>query len=350
MQNPGQDAAAEPGFLTVAPEDFDVASRPGLREQLDDTYRKFRAVQAASQGGLEDESALSPRGRCPSCEAPVGRAQVLFVKNGIVHGRCTSCDLVYTTSTLDEENDAAQYEATEFMRAYAELKLNPLYTNLDRMKAAYYLQEALPLTGSTEAAVLDIGASTGSVMNAATALGLAAFGIEPDTTVTASLGENFPDRFVTGFFPQDLPPDWPRFDIITLLDVLEHVREPVEFLRQIAPHLSSRGVLAVQVPNHQSLFIQLQGMANSNYCVGHWQHFTAQTLEGVVRRAGYELIRVSTVISELDRIRAFADDEIAAATARLTGKAVIPASPHELWSLGLGYKLFALLRVAGPPR
>lgn len=329
--------------------DFDVASQPGLRAELAAIYSRFRSIQAASQAILQDVQTgpLDPRTACPGCGVPVSTATPLFTKHGVTHQACTACGLVYTAQTLADSADAAQYDDTPFMQAYAELKRHPLYARLEHAKATYLLQQ-VQLQRPALQTVLDIGASTGGMLAAASDLGLAAYGVEPDRALARYLHDRHGERCVTGYFPQDIPPHWPRFDLITLLDVLEHMVKPVAFLQQVARHLAPGGVLLVQVPNYHSLLVQLEGAANSNFCVGHWQHFSPRTLPAVLARAGFDCLGTGTCISEFDRVQAFPDAQIRATLQPLVAPADVelPQCPDDLYAHGLGYKLYGLFNPA----
>jgi 2-polyprenyl-3-methyl-5-hydroxy-6-metoxy-1,4-benzoquinol methylase len=248
---------------------------------------------------------------------------------------------VYTQTTLTESADAAQYAESEFMRAYVELKRHPLYAKLETGKARYLLQRAQAHRRGLHT-VLDIGASTGAVMAASGLQGLNGYGVEPDRAMAEPLGRLHPQRFVNGYFPQDLPAAWPQFDLITLLDVLEHMVEPVSFLQSVKSSLAPEGLLLIQVPNFNSLLVQLDGPVNSNFCVGHWQHFTAETLSDVLARAGFRAVEIGNCISELDRIQAFPAEKVRATTERLLGVAKTVETPAQLYEYGLGYKLYGL--------
>ncbi|HWL44713.1 MAG TPA: methyltransferase domain-containing protein [Ilumatobacter sp.] len=326
----------------ISVDDFDVAVLPGMRERLADVYREFRSVQAASQTALTEPGLVAARPACPCCARPATDAVELFTKNDVAHVRCPGCQLVYTATVLVETADADQYADSAFMRAYVELKRHPVYARLEGDKARYLLDRAAAHTSVHN--VLDIGASTGATMAAAVAAGFEAYGIEPDLAMAGPLGAEHRDRFATGYFPDDLPAGWPRFDVITLLDVLEHMPDPVGFAASIRPALTDRGLLLVQVPNFDSLLVQLDGPANSTFCVGHWQHFTATTLTTVLARAGFAPVELGNCISELDRIRAYPDDAVRATTGRLCGAAFVPESPDELYRHGLGYKLYGVFQ------
>lgn len=322
--------------------DFDVGTQPGLRDRLAEIYQEFRTVQASSQHALTLPGVTELRPHCPNCRAAISNSQTLFVKNEIPHARCEQCHLVYTHVTLSTDQDAAQYDDSDFMRAYAKLKRHPLYAQLEIAKAGYLLQRAGQLLKINEGNLLDIGASTGAVMAAASDEGYVSYGIEPDGAMAEILAAQYPSRFVTGYFPQDLPAEWPSFHLITLFDVLEHMLDPIAFLQAIRPVISKGGLLLIQVPNLNSLLVQLQGIENSNFCIGHWQHFTEETLICLMRNAGYRCVESGTCISEIDRILGYPNEVINNSVQKLLGRIVPIAKAEDLYGHGLGYKLYGM--------
>jgi SAM-dependent methyltransferase len=73
------------------------------------------------------------------------------------------------------------------------------------------------------------------------------------------------------------------FDAITLLHVLEHVPNPVGFLKRIAASLNSGGLVVVEVPDFQHSPFDL---AVADHCT----HFSLDTLVAVFEAAGLEII------------------------------------------------------------
>jgi SAM-dependent methyltransferase len=91
--------------------------------------------------------------------------------------------------------------------------------------------------------------------------------------------------------------DWPdgRFDAVYAQDVLEHLQRPLEELRALARLLRSGGVLYVHVPNYASLTIRL-GVSRFAYNepLGHLNYFTPGTLAAMLRRAGFDRVRLGS--------------------------------------------------------
>jgi 2-polyprenyl-3-methyl-5-hydroxy-6-metoxy-1,4-benzoquinol methylase len=82
------------------------------------------------------------------------------------------------------------------------------------------------------------------------------------------------------------PPE--SFDVVTLMDVIEHVPEPVELMREIYRILRPGGVVFIVTPNFASFFIWLYGP--KAYAVWPDQHviyFQPSTMTKLLRGVGF---------------------------------------------------------------
>ena len=79
------------------------------------------------------------------------------------------------------------------------------------------------------------------------------------------------------------------YDIVTMWHVLEHVSNPVEFLKWASELTSPEGVVCVEVPNVQDELMQLSpAFRDRNYMIEHISYFSRHTLETVARKAAPE--------------------------------------------------------------
>lgn len=87
-----------------------------------------------------------------------------------------------------------------------------------------------------------------------------------------------------------------RFDVVTLLNVLEHLREPAQVLQQIRQELlNPGGVLILDVPNE---FNDFQVVADAEYGLGQWwlcppnhiNYFDVDSLQSLVKSCGYHVM------------------------------------------------------------
>ncbi len=83
-----------------------------------------------------------------------------------------------------------------------------------------------------------------------------------------------------------LTPDW-----ITLLDVLEHVPHPEPLLRALVSSCRSSTELVMTVPAHPFLFSEW------DVRLGHVQRYTRQSLEKLLGRCGFRVLRMSHLLA-----------------------------------------------------
>jgi SAM-dependent methyltransferase len=336
---------------------FDAGLIPGMRARLAEGYARFRAAEARAIAQAAPPEVGGTLGRyrkrdCPGCGAPPPAASLL-TRHGIDLVVCPGCGLTYTRQVMEESADAARYEASDLDIEAMRLRSSGPYLELETARARYYL-DRLEAGAGARGALLDIGCGTGTTLVEAKARGWQVLGLEPGRAAVevarARLGGVGAAEVLQGYFPAHLPADRQRFDAICILDVLEHFVDPIGFLGLVKRHLSPAGRLFVQVPNWDSLLVQLEGKASSVICTGHWSHFTPATLPAVLARAGFRMLHLETVVSEIDRIARFPAAERDATLARLRpGSAGLawpddcgPRSAALLHELGLGYKLIGV--------
>lgn len=125
-------------------------------------------------------------------------------------------------------------------------------------------------------------------------------------TVTASAGIE-PERRLADFHQaqglrtyaslQAMTPT-EKFDIITMFHVLEHLRDPLPVLRDIARHLAPGGRLIVEVPNADDALLTLYGcqaFSEFTYWSCHLFLYNRATLTELLRQAGYRPEKVEQV-------------------------------------------------------
>jgi 2-polyprenyl-3-methyl-5-hydroxy-6-metoxy-1,4-benzoquinol methylase len=135
--------------------------------------------------------------------------------------------------------------------------------------------------------ILEIGSGTGYLLHRLQQLGATTLGVEPGAhgqTAAARFGV----EVIHDFFPS--PKVRAHFDLITFFAVLEHVENPVEFLRSLRPFLNNEAYLALAVPNCQPA---IETGDVSMLLHEHWSYFTAATLRNTIEAAGYEVVQLN---------------------------------------------------------
>ena len=99
-------------------------------------------------------------------------------------------------------------------------------------------------------AVLDVGCGSGNFLRCMSAKGFSAFGIEPSGSGSEYARDEHGVDIFHGMIEDYLTQHCNRrFDVVTMLNVLEHVIDPLGILLQLSKILASDGVLAIVVPD-----------------------------------------------------------------------------------------------------
>jgi SAM-dependent methyltransferase len=160
--------------------------------------------------------------------------------------RCQQCDLLMRHPLLPAEEYLALY-APSAGDHWTQSALRP-----EQLRICEHLAQLLPSGGS----VLDVGCSSGDLLDA---LGpdFQKFGIEPSADArqrAEALGIQVVCEAV-----EQLQASALRFDVITAVDVIEHVPDPLAFLRTLAKNLKPGGQIVVSTGNSQARAWRLIG-------------------------------------------------------------------------------------------
>lgn len=141
--------------------------------------------------------------------------------------------------------------------------------------------------------LLDVGAGVGELVAVASAQGFDAEGIEWSADLAREA--RAAGRDVRQVRVEDLE-DVERFDVVTMMDLLEHVPDPMGVLRRIHRALTPGGSLIVYTPNHAALVVlvaRLLSHAGKDFAVreifgrNHVAFFDDRTLGRALGDAGF---------------------------------------------------------------
>ena len=142
--------------------------------------------------------------------------------------------------------------------------------------------------------LLDIGCSNGNLLKSF-------HGLRPEWKLSgAELVDRWRDTVlalpgVEAFYSGPNPDDYEgKFDVISLSHLIEHIPDPVTFLKAVARHLTPHGRILLATPNLRQNPIDL-------IIADHCTHFDEDSFTHVARRAGLgiELLSTSMLPKEL---------------------------------------------------
>lgn len=144
--------------------------------------------------------------------------------------------------------------------------------------------------------ILDVGCSRGQFVRAAADLGYRAEGVEPAphiaaaaraTGLTVHQGLLEEQRFPEG-----------TFDALTLFEVVEHLRQPLELLRECRRVLRPGGILMLSTGNARSWTVAAMGARWDYFHIakdgGHVSFFNPASIRLLAARSGFDAQRIDT--------------------------------------------------------
>jgi len=138
--------------------------------------------------------------------------------------------------------------------------------------------------------LLDVGCSTGFFLRVAREAGWRVTGLEPSQWA-GGLARAEGLRVVEGTLEQRALGD-ERFDVVTLWDVIEHVRDPRGALRAAFELLRPGGVIALTTMDIESLVARLLGARWPHLMRMHLCYFARRHMRELAASAGFEQIHI----------------------------------------------------------
>lgn len=202
---------------------------------------------------------------------------------------CSRCGFMFTNPRFTQHAMELKYKAIEELGSVKKrLKARPIDKVAIRAEKNYRLfVVAAQLLNKAQnwKRILDYGGARGYMLTPFVKKGYDCFVLDY---------ENWEDKVEPGvsYIGQglsDLEDDEDRFDVILLLHTLEHMVDPVEFLREMTRFLSSEGVVIVEVP--LGCFNEYKHLADP---LTHVNFFSEESLALALKESGLNLVHIST--------------------------------------------------------
>ena len=218
-----------------------------------------------------------------------------FRESSANHWRCPQCGLECIAPQPDDPTLAGIYD-----KLYFSHYVNGIDSQVVRaMKRATYARQLsmLPSPASlvNQRRLLDCGAATGFLVELAKERGWDAFAIEisdfGSQRCASLLGQ---ERVFRGQVQEASFSDNPdgRFEVITMFDFIEHVRNPKDVLTWARNRLGPGGILLLTTPKVGGLSWRLMGRHWFHYVREHLWFFNGQSIRALLSESGFDTIDV----------------------------------------------------------
>lgn len=199
---------------------------------------------------------------------------------------CNACGLTYLWPRPDAQA-LDRFYAEEYRALYDTTTVAERHQE-DLAEAQLRIERLGPLLPES-GRLLKIGSGSCAFLRSAAGRVAEAVGIEPDQKTRDWIAD------VSGLavYPEfsALPDDAGRFDLIVLFHVLEHLPDPVAFLKAVAKRLNPGAKLVIEVPNVDDALLSLydiQAFRDFYFSIAHLTYFSPSTLARCIAMAGLE--------------------------------------------------------------
>jgi len=204
--------------------------------------------------------------------------------------RCSRCGLVYSWPPIPEEVLLQRYTEDYLFREYLPIfKADRRGFQIELIQNHYsFFLLLLDNYSGSGGKILDIGCGPGFFLKAASEKGWQGEGVEISEAAVEYANNIVGVKVHLGKI-EDMHFSPESFDVITLLDSLEHLMDPLGVINECYIILKKRGFIIIDTPDYQSFSRLILG---KNWAVlSPWEHltnFSEKTLSLLLRKAGFK--------------------------------------------------------------
>jgi len=191
--------------------------------------------------------------------------------------QCSSCSFVFSNPKLDEKS---------LIDFYSELEDNEYSDEWEgRRKNFLTIVERLKKIKTMGNTLLDIGAASGIFVKLAKDEGYLAEGIEPSSQLVKEAEEKFGVTLLEGTI--DDYRNQKKTDIVTMLDLIEHVNDPIQFMKKVSSFVKKDGIIVLVTPDISSLTQKIMGGKWWHYRTAHVNFFNIKSIKYLLEQSGF---------------------------------------------------------------
>lgn len=221
--------------------------------------------------------------------------KIIFVKYRYKLVKCSVCGLVYVSNPPTQKELLKLYSFnSDYHTFFLNEQSKEFKHHLNLSKQFYKL-----IKKYKKGKLLDIGCSAGLFLNLAKEKGWETYGVEISKD-TANIAIQ---KYGLNVFNGDLEKanfKTKFFDVITIFDVIEHVKNPTRTMYFINRLLKDEGVLILSTPNIDGIFPVLSYKVSK--LINYWPHpepphhlfqFSKKTIKRLLNKTGFEVLKIS---------------------------------------------------------
>jgi len=183
---------------------------------------------------------------CPLCSSKA--FDVKLKLRGFSILRCNECGLLIQSPLPSQDDLNKVYNSSEYWNRPYFSNCGKDYERDDKIQMYENALTKIEQLSPEKGTLLDVGCGTGVFLDLAQKAGWKAYGIEYSAVAAEHANKNFGVPVQVGVADELSIPE-NQFQVITLWDVIEHLRSPVKLLDKLSKALVLGGIILIFTPN-----------------------------------------------------------------------------------------------------
>jgi 2-polyprenyl-3-methyl-5-hydroxy-6-metoxy-1,4-benzoquinol methylase len=257
--------------------------------------------------GLRKAPSLGDGSRLPQTCTLCGNKELRLVFRANVRGKVPLEEFACTTGALAQHDDILQCGRCGMVSSRPTLEPWEIIENYHQVEDDAYLAEETErrelfdwILDATRSywvpgrSLLEVGSNVGLFLDVANSRGWRSRGVEPSKWAVELGRERFGVDLQQGTV-EEIDDAEGSADVVVLLDVLEHLLNPLDGLRRLRRVLTPDGLLVLSTVNLSGLHARLRRNDWPWFIRSHLHYFSPQTLSAMLRLAGFRMVDWSIV-------------------------------------------------------
>lgn len=203
--------------------------------------------------------------------------------------RCESCGVQWLNPQPDDQTLERIYNEHYFLGSEDGQDMTQVW-EMKRATARVYLDQLAAATGKRRGRMLEVGCGTGDFLVEAQRDGYEVEGVEVSAHAVETANTKLGAALVRQGILEDFPVECGGFDVAAMFDLVEHVRQPGVFLKQVHQLLKPGGVAFIVTPSLDSWSAKLLGKNWMEYKLEHLWYFNRRAIQIALEGAGFKNI------------------------------------------------------------
>jgi len=261
--------------------------------------------QLVNKTSVDNGEGWSERNQCPICKKENSEYQFSKFEFDLV--KCKECNTAYFNVIPNNTNDV--YSAPQALdHSKAGYLINKDYRKIRFAEERINLIEEYIDKTINGISILDVGCGTGWFLETAKEKGAACYGLELGEQLAQFTSERL-EIPIWNCELEELKTD-KKFDVITMFDLIEHVKDPVRLIACAKSLLTEKGIILIFTPQFDSAAIQImKEKSNLIMPAEHLSYFTEETVQYLAKVTDMEIKYYATKGIDLGDLKGLADFE-----------------------------------------